>query len=365
LNILENGGKVMKKLFSIRNIIIILLIILINIAVFSIMPAMGNANNTATVYAPTDTTANVQGENIIIEGVNNNNAAYYNEQDPYIEKVPNNAGGVNYIFSLDDVDIDNVELGDQYETNDYIYTYGYYWNTQSDSYTAQYGSLENWTPIPLIGSEYIGPTPTGESYGWGVAVKNRSQTTYEPVYDTLRQKPVTCLFNTFCYCKNMRSLPTISVNTAFMQNMCSNDESLQVAILPEGLTQLSICAFSNCSSLECVYIPRTVATIPAMEDDISASPFYGCKALTYGASHGLVIYCETATVPSSAEWYPKWNVTHDTSGNEVQIPVFGSVTQEGATSIIQDYPNRSNTYYLPPSQRGQGILLGTNPYPKG
>ena len=66
--------------------------------------------------------------------------------------------------------------------------------------------------------------------------------------------------------------------------------------LPETLREIGLCAFSKCTGLDTLYIPKSVMTIAGDEEQYS--PFFGCKK-------DMIVYCGSSSV--QAGWDHYWN----------------------------------------------------------
>ena len=80
----------------------------------------------------------------------------------------------------------------------------------------------------------------------------------------------------------------------FWQNL---DPSTANVLIPDGVTYIPDRAFKDFTNLKSVYIPASVTTIEIL-GTYYESPFFGC-------SSDVVIYCESASVPTS--WDSNWN----------------------------------------------------------
>ena len=210
---------------------------------------------------------------VAIVGISSLGIAMANdEEEPaqnYVSITPNEFGGNHYEFSLEGgLDENTVTLGYQIESDDYIYTYGYKWKNNGSTPTK--GNLSNWTKVE------------GNKIGWGVAVKNKNQTSYEDVYDMIGGIPVKYANNLFAGCTNLETSPIIPAFATDTTGMFSDCTKLKKVTLPNSLTTLGSGMFKNCTGLRHIFIPDGVKELAG--DTATKSVFYGC-------SSDLNIYC--------------------------------------------------------------------------
>ena len=131
--------------------------------------------------------------------------------------------------------------GDVYLYGDYFYTYS--------------SALNGW-------SVYLATEDTGVlNFIPNYPVVNRDQTSYGSILESINNKSIVCLDNTFNNCRSLVAAPNIptgvnSSNRAFM--LC---QSLESVIIPEGVTSISEGAFQDCIKLKSIKIPSSVVSI--------------------------------------------------------------------------------------------------------
>ena len=105
----------------------------------------------------------------------------------------------------------------------------------------------------------------------------------------------------WCQMDNGSSLTSIA-NTITMSDV-ADLKAMTSIVIPEGVTKIGYCAFSNCESLKSIEIPKNIT-------EIGVGAFYGCKALAnvdiaegvkkiYGSAFCGCTSLETITIPNS------------------------------------------------------------------
>lgn len=117
--------------------------------------------------------------------------------------------------------------------------------------------------------------------GWRVSInyleKDRNQTSYGPILESIYDIPVVDMSSTFSGCENLIAIPEIPKTITDMSNTfqsCTSLTNVNDLVIPEGVTNMNA-TFSRCYALtdaSGLIIPDTVTNMHAM--------FYGCKALT-------------------------------------------------------------------------------------
>ena len=126
---------------------------------------------------------------------------------------------------------------DTYETTDYTYRFNSYYN------------------------------------GWEVSVKDKTKTSYEPICESINNKPIIDMFETFCGCHSLIVAPEIPTSVIYMTRTFEECTSLTVApSIPSGVTSL-MSVFCGCTSL------TTAPEIPSGVTDMYGT-FSGCSSLT-------------------------------------------------------------------------------------
>ena len=193
-----------------------------------------------------------------------------------------------------------IKLGTQLETEDYIYTYGYYWGSKNTAPTRNgeddiVNDLTDWEKMP-------------NNIGWGVAAKDRDKDIYEDLYAVINETNVTYITNCFAYCNNLRIAPilpnyTVDSTNAFYE--CVNLSKVVIPMHGSGvMSSIDQNMFFGCSGLEHIYIPDNIKTIDI--DTIAKSPFYGCSQLK--------IYAASESKPE--DWTNNWNYISDSDKSD-------------------------------------------------
>lgn len=204
-----------------------------------------------------------------------------------------------YTFYVDSIG-ETIPLGEQYEDGGYIYTYGYYWGSRD---------LE---PIACdnedITNDRTDWKKMDNNIGWSVAVKDRSQDTYDPVYAVLNDVKVTYMTNCFANCVNLVSAPIMPSYVKKTENAFYNCKSLIHVELPkygsDSMSSIDKHMFYGCTNLKHIYIPANITSIPA--SSAANSPFYNCA--------NLKIFTPKA---NSSGWGTYWNYINGSNRTEV------------------------------------------------
>ena len=204
---------------------------------------------------------NIEHEDVVIE-----NATYYDAsegvwlttEDPF----PETAGD-----------------GDIYLYEDFEYRYNYVYvymhdgfdETTGDPIFMDYGWLP--TSVAIQFDDFY-----ASSYGWGVAVRDRTQTSYTHILNAINEEPVVHFVSTFANCDNLAnisvSLPNNAKHSVMMFVDCNNLETVVVNI-PES-TISTQAMFQFCTKLKDasrLIIPSTLQNTSHM--------FHGCTSLVY------------------------------------------------------------------------------------
>lgn len=167
------------------------------------------------------------------------------------------------------------QLGDTYETNDYIYCYGYNWCGGCEDW---YCNCECMEMDPQNTYQYT-------TSGWAVRVKNNTKTEYGAICETINGKPITSLVCTFICCENLITAPQIPNSVNIMWDTftdCLNlktyvgsiddDGDFSNYVIPHSVTNMD-CTFGNCQSM---------VIAPVIPDNATRmnSTFYYCTSLT-------------------------------------------------------------------------------------
>ncbi len=99
----------------------------------------------------------------------------------------------------------------------------------------------------------------------------------------------------FSDCSNLTEIILPDSITSIGSYAFYNCSNLMEIILPDGITSIDSCAFYNCQSLKTIIIPKSVTHIGGAK---GGGPFKRCRSLT-------TIYCEAASKPKG--WFSKWN----------------------------------------------------------
>lgn len=138
-------------------------------------------------------------------------------------------------------------IGDSFITPDYTYMY---------EYTLSY---DTWQPA--------------NAYGWGVAVNDKTQSSYGALRSTICGQPVTRLNYAFYGCSNMTSAPAIPSTVYSLFCAFSGCSSLiNAPAIPSGVSTMAN-TFADCYSLQ------TAPTIPAGVSFMTYT-FLNCTCLT-------------------------------------------------------------------------------------
>lgn len=152
---------------------------------------------------------------------------------------------------------------------------GITWQDLVNEYSS-YGYTEEQLKAELgLTQETFEPTVLGN--GWKVAInekiKDREQTSYGPILESINGIAVTDMTDTFNNCINLATAPAIPNSITNMEYAFSNCTSLVTApTIPSGVTNLTR-AFYCCSSLTSVVIPNGVT-------EIGDAAFYECSSLS-------------------------------------------------------------------------------------
>ena len=205
------------------------------------------------------------------------------------------------VGSLDEEDDGSIEKGTIISSGNYLYVYGYYWNSATE--IAETNVNENdikngstkWKEMP-------------NNIGWGVAVTNKNEIRYDDMYAKINGKNVTYITNCFANCKNLifaPILPNFAVNT---DNCFLNCENLISVELPREGASLGIMnsigkdMFKGCKELTNLYIPSTITSINENGD----LPFEDCDKLQLYVERS---YGYTGSWNSGSKGTPKYNQT--------------------------------------------------------
>jgi hypothetical protein len=158
---------------------------------------------------------------------------------------------------------------------DYMYVYGYYYNSTSSPNT---NSLTGWE---LQTSDL----------GWGAVAVNKNLSSYSAPLGVIAGQPLTWMNNAYYGCSQLKTtesnfwaLPDIPNSVKHTTNMFGNCTGLTKASIL-SLETLNSNTFTGCSNLEDIYVGSNVATI-------SANAFSGVNA-------NCVINCAKASGYSS------------------------------------------------------------------
>lgn len=156
--------------------------------------------------------------------------------------------------------------GDIYRFGDYEYCYGWYWCVD----------CERWSHF--CGCEY-------SIDNWAVRVIDKTKSKYGVIFESINNKPVTHLFNTFGGCVALTEAPVIPRGIVAMTCAFEDCASLTKAPnIPENVKDIRY-TFRNCSAL------TKAPVIPANVNDILGT-FKGCSALA-----------GSITINATPDWY--------------------------------------------------------------
>lgn len=183
-------------------------------------------------------------------------------EDDFVDKLPTNGyavpdGGTYYaasgeVYTEGQVVFSAIAQGDKLITDDYTYLYDNY-----DVYLAG----ENFSLV--AGAEIV----------WHVQVNDKTQTTYEPILETINGKVVGNMTEAFMDCVNMEVAPVIPsgvTNIAFAFKGCTS--LVTAPRIPDGVQRMTE-TFSGCTALV------TVEQIPSSVTSLLYT-FHGCTSLT-------------------------------------------------------------------------------------
>ena len=184
----------------------------------------------------------------------------------------------------------DAQVGDVYIYGDYEYRYGYELTADAEYYSPLYNlDLENiyWS---RVGDEYLGANQ------WGVSVRRRSQTQYDPALNEIGWTPTKNLSYTYANCTNLVTAPELPTCTDSLDSTFAGCIALiESPIIPASTTTLD-CTFYLCESLtKAPIIPNkvigmsqtfngctrltTMTTIPESVDTMNFT-FHRCSSLT-------------------------------------------------------------------------------------
>ena len=152
-------------------------------------------------------------------------------------------------------------------------------------------------PTPQTGDTYtyVDYKYTLNSDGWSVDVTNTSKKTYEDILESVNEKKITSMKQTFEMCYNLEAAPKIPETvTSLYETFYSCRNLKEPPKIPEGVTSLRG-TFQNCNSLaKPPKIPNTVTDLtqtfdgcssllepPELPNNVNSLhyTFYGCKSL--------------------------------------------------------------------------------------
>ena len=216
--------------------------------------------------------------------------------------------------------------GDIFETEDYIYSYKWFPDSIDDIYTED--RLE-----PDI--------------GWNVRAKT-DKAEYERIYDAIYGEPVTHMFRTFMFCRNMTVSPEIPKYIVDMCYTFCNTSITEAPKLPTGLLRLAQ-TFSGTSITVAPEIPNTVTEIfyafsgtkivimPVIPDSVidMAYAFTECEYLETATAipsgvkdmTSIFDYCPSLTGEIEINANPE-RFNYAFSGTSKPITLTGSASQE-------------------------------------
>ena len=116
-------------------------------------------------------------------------------------------------------------------------------------------------------------TDSAMENGFYVSIRDKEETSYEPLAKTINGMPVISLYSTFGNCQSIETSPAIPNTVTDMTYTFDSCTSLTTApIIPNNVTNMES-TFVNCTKLS------TVSTIPDGVEHMSCT-FYGCASLT-------------------------------------------------------------------------------------
>ena len=194
----------------------------------------------------------------------------------------------------------NPDTGDIYLFGDYEYRYNYvYVIIPGDDPLNEfqtYGWIPNTTAASIVDYEM--------SVGWGVAVRDRSKTEYNPILNNINKSPVVHLVGTFANCQNLESIslviPENTVHLVLTFACCYNLKTVDM-IIPNGVISMES-AFSGCKSLNL----SSQSSLRLPNSLIYANnAFFQCQSLTVApdmsncfnlkSAHRMFGFCEKLT----------------------------------------------------------------------
>lgn len=182
----------------------------------------------------------------------------------------------------------NVTAGDQSlylgrteVIGDYMYVYGYYYDSSAAPNTS---NLTNWK---LQTSDL----------GWGCVAISKTKTTYADPAGAINGHPVTWMTHCYDSCKSLTTaadkqwrLPNVPATAKHTDYIFANCTNLTRAAVTT-LHVLDANAFNGCSKLTSVFLGQNVQTV-------RANAFKGVKS-------GCLVYCDTTAKPSG--FATNWN----------------------------------------------------------
>lgn len=262
--------------------------------------------------------------------------------------------------------------GDVYETEDYIYRY---------QWVESYPDAE------------FDPAYVDTSMGWSVLAKNKEQTEYEALFDTIYGKPVTAMFYTYDSCYAMTVAPAVPKYVTHMDFTYIGTSITMAPALPETVIQLgyTFCrtpiaeapilpsrveslfnTFCGCKNLKTPpVIPdsvidmegafdgcknlKTAPVIPENVRDLDAT-FHGCSSLVtapvipenvsglYETFYGCSSLTGTVVINSKEVYYSGGNISHTLcfQGTEKPITLTGSAPKEILLALAESSLDNDN-----------------------
>ena len=195
----------------------------------------------------------------------NENTSNPDDATKYITKSENSYGG--YLYSWKTGEVPASVANPEQTINGYYYKYGKYYN----------------------GSSWVAMDATDPNYGWGCRVASTSSASYSDPLGFLDGYPVTRFDNCYRGCTALTATPQLPHTALIVDNAFYGCTALVTAEL-DGVSVLGKNMFTNCSSLQKVFIAESVTSCAATSS--STSPFYNAKS-------GCKVFVQRASAPSA------------------------------------------------------------------
>lgn len=209
-------------------------------------------------------------------GPNSANVSNPDDATPYI-KATEDANGVIHIQQDVIAGDQTLYIGKREIIGDYMYVYGYYYNSSAAPNTSK---LTGWK---LQTSDL----------GWGCAAISKTKTTYTDPAGFINGQTVTWMNNCYNGCKSIKTnkeaqwrLPNIPATVKHTDNMFANCTGLTQASITTAHT-LTANTFSGCTNLKNLLLGQNVQTV---QKNAFRSIGSDCR-----------VYCDATTKPSGFE----------------------------------------------------------------